>query len=558
VDSNYTIGYAPGSVTVTDAPIDVAVSGGQTYRSSTPAFSGTADPPAGITVNTSGLTCTEVGTSTTISPALATGSDTLVASSCSGTTLSGPGAAYYSVVLTSAADDFTVAPAPVDVAVSGGQTYGSTAPTFSGTATPPSGITVNSAGLTCAAIDTSTPIGPALPAGSHTVVASSCAGATLSGTGATDYTPAYSSATGDFTVTPAPLTITASSPTITAGITPTITPSYSGFKNSDSASSLSLPPTCSTTATSASPPSPPTYPSSCTGAADPNYAISFVSGAVTVTDPPAPAPPTPSPVPHGYWLVGSDGGIFTFGSASFYGSTGSLTLQRPVVGITPTEDRGGYWLVASDGGTFAFGDAGFYGSIPGLGLHPAGSGLPHSLNAPIVGMVPASNGQGYFVVASDGGVFAFGPGASFAGSCPGIGGCSGPAVSVIPDSSGNGYWLFTATGNVYTFGDARYLGAPGGAGSPVTSAVRTPDGRGYWVLVANGTVYAYGDAVNYGSPGGQLDGLNPATAVFTTSDGGGYWVVSASGGVTPYGDAPNDGGMTGTKLNGAIIAATGF
>ena len=38
--------------------------------------------------------------------------------------------------------------------------------------------------------------------------------------------------------------------------------------------------------------------------------------------------------PHGYWLVGSDGGIFTFGSAPFYGSTGSLTLQRPVVGMT--------------------------------------------------------------------------------------------------------------------------------------------------------------------------------------------------------------------------------
>ncbi len=229
-----------------------------------------------------------------------------------------------------------------------------------------------------------------------------------------------------------------------------------------------------------------------------------------------------------------------------------------MVGITPTQDRGGYWLVASDGGTFAFGDAGFFGSIPGLGLHPAGSGLPNSLNAPIVAMVPAANGQGYFVVASDGGVFAFGPGASFAGSCPGIGGCSGPAVSVIPDSTGNGYWLFTATGNVYTFGDAPFLGAPGATGSPVTSAVRTPDGRGYWVLVANGTVYGYGDAADFGSPGGQFGGLNPATAVFATSDGGGYWVVGAVGAVDPYGDAPNDGGMVGTRLNGAIIAATGF
>ena len=85
---------------------------------------------------------------------------------------------------------------------------------------------------------------------------------------------------------------------------------------------------------------------------------------------------------HGYWLVGSDGGIFSFGAAGFHGSMGGVSLQRPVVGITPTADRNGYWLVASDGGIFSFGDAGFFGSIPGLGLNPADSHLPHSLDAP--------------------------------------------------------------------------------------------------------------------------------------------------------------------------------
>jgi len=111
-----------------------------------------------------------------------------------------------------------------------------------------------------------------------------------------------------------------------------------------------------------------------------------------------------SPPPqHGYWLVGGDGGIFSFGSAQFHGSTGSLQLQRPVVGIAPTSDRGGYWLVASDGGTFAFGDAGFYGSIPGLGISPAGTtGGGPALNAPIVGIVPSTDGKGYFMVAADG------------------------------------------------------------------------------------------------------------------------------------------------------------
>jgi len=56
----------------------------------------------------------------------------------------------------------------------------------------------------------------------------------------------------------------------------------------------------------------------------------------------------------GYWLVASDGGIFAFGTAPFEGSTGSLHLNAPIVGMAPTASGGGYWLVAADGGIFAF------------------------------------------------------------------------------------------------------------------------------------------------------------------------------------------------------------
>jgi hypothetical protein len=233
-------------------------------------------------------------------------------------------------------------------------------------------------------------------------------------------------------------------------------------------------------------------------------------------------------------------------------------LQRPVVGITPTSDKGGYWLVASDGGIFTFGDAGFFGSLPGMGFAPAQSaGSGKKLNAPIVGMVPSSDGGGYFMVGADGGVFAFGD-AKFEGSCPGIGGCSGAAVTVMPDASGNGYWLVTATGHVYAFGDATVLGEPGAQGSPVTSAARTPDGQGYWILLTNGSVDAFGDAAKLGSAVNQTGGLNPATAIFPTADGQGYWVTSADGAVFVFGDAPDDGGLTGMHLNGSIIAGTGF
>jgi hypothetical protein len=46
--------------------------------------------------------------------------------------------------------------------------------------------------------------------------------------------------------------------------------------------------------------------------------------------------------------------------------------------MATTKAGGGYWLVASDGGIFAYGDAGFSGSMGGL-----------PLNRPVVGMAPA-------------------------------------------------------------------------------------------------------------------------------------------------------------------------
>ena len=59
----------------------------------------------------------------------------------------------------------------------------------------------------------------------------------------------------------------------------------------------------------------------------------------------------------GYWLVASDGSMFTFGDAGNFGSEGAVTLNKPIVGMAATPDGKGYWLVASDGGMFTFGDA---------------------------------------------------------------------------------------------------------------------------------------------------------------------------------------------------------
>src|SRR5262249_59143259 len=90
---------------------------------------------------------------------------------------------------------------------------------------------------------------------------------------------------------------------------------------------------------------------------------------------------------------GADGGVFTFGNAKFYGSTGAMHLNQPVVGMASPRANNGYWLVARDGGIFTFGKVKFYGSTGGM-----------HLNQPIVGMAATRSGKGYWLVAAHGGV----------------------------------------------------------------------------------------------------------------------------------------------------------
>src|SRR5580658_4122586 len=100
---------------------------------------------------------------------------------------------------------------------------------------------------------------------------------------------------------------------------------------------------------------------------------------------------------NGYWLVASDGGIFSYGDATFYGSTGSIALNRPVVGMAVTTDGRGYWLVGFDGGVFTFGDANFFGSTAGWGTYA-------------FGLIINPTTAGYDVVTASGSSVAFGPG----------------------------------------------------------------------------------------------------------------------------------------------------
>ena len=166
---------------------------------------------------------------------------------------------------------------------------------------------------------------------------------TFTPTDTTDYnTPAAGSIS--VTVNKAPLTITASSPTVSYGANvPTITPSFSGFVNSQTNSVLSTQPTCTTTYTATSAAG--SFPStSCSGAAAANYSISYVAGAVTVTKAtPAITWATPSAITYGTALSptqldATSGGVtgsfvYTPASGTVLGA-GSQTLS---VAFTPTD-----------------------------------------------------------------------------------------------------------------------------------------------------------------------------------------------------------------------------
>jgi hypothetical protein len=143
-----------------------------------------------------------------------------------------------------------------------------------------------------------------------------------------------------------------------------------------------------------------------------------------------------SPDGQGYWLVATDGGVFAYGDAQFYGSTGAIHLNQPVVGMAASPDGQGYWLVATDGGVFAYGDAQFYGS----------AGATH-LNKPIEGIAATPDGQGYRLVASDGGVFTYGD-AQFYGS---LGGGTQGVLGIVVSPLTPGYALVTSDGAASVF-----------------------------------------------------------------------------------------------------------
>ncbi len=222
-------------------------------------------------------------------------------------------------------------------------------------------------------------------------------------------------------------------------------------------------------------------------------------------------------------------------------SNSSAPLNKPIVSIAATPDGSGYWLAASDGGVFTKGDAHFYGSTGSL-----------RLNKPIVGMAATPDGKGYWLVAADGGIFREGD-ATFYGSAGALH-LNKPIVGMAATPDGKGYWLVAADGGVFTEGDAIFYGSTGALhlNKPIVGMAATPDGRGYWLVAADGGVFREGDAAFYGSAG-ALHLNKPIVGMAATPDGKGYWLVASDGGIFRAGDAAFYGSTGSLHLNKPIV-----
>ena len=214
---------------------------------------------------------------------------------------------------------------------------------------------------------------------------------------------------------------------------------------------------------------------------------------------------------NGYWLVGSDGGVFGF-RAPFYGSLARPGAIQTIVGIAATPSGRGYWLVGSDGGVFAFGNAQFRGSAAGL-----------RLAAPIQAIVGAPHGDGYWLLGRDGGVFAFGA-ARFYGRARSHTGIVGMAAT----PSGRGYWLVGSDGGVFAFGDARFYGSAASLHlhAPIVSIDRNHAGTGYWLAADDGGVFAFGASRFAGSAAALLAPSRAVVQIAAMPDGRGYRLLS--------------------------------
>jgi hypothetical protein len=235
---------------------------------------------------------------------------------------------------------------------------------------------------------------------------------------------------------------------------------------------------------------------------------------------------------NGYWMVSSNGTVYSFGSAKSFGSV--TNLSGKVIGMASTPNGGGYWIATNSGNIYAFGNATNYVGVSRYGVTGLTGSRP--LNAPIVGIAALPNGNGLYLVAADGGVFNFGSahlyGSTYSLGLTGLTGSrplNAPIVGIAVDPQGTGYLLIAADGGVFNLGSAQFHGS------------------------------TYSDGIT------GLSGLHPLNAPIvggafapTVNGKQGYYLFAADGGVFNFGSAPYEGSDASVKLAMPIVGGFVF
>jgi SpoIID/LytB domain protein len=229
-----------------------------------------------------------------------------------------------------------------------------------------------------------------------------------------------------------------------------------------------------------------------------------------------------SPDGGGYWGVATNGGVYTFGDAKFYGSARTYSPPAPTVGLAVDPKTGGYWEVLSNGGIYSF-NAPFYGSA-----------RTYSPPAPTVGLAVDPKTGGYWEVLSNGGIYSFN--APFFGSARTYS-PPAPIIGMVVTPDGGGYWEFLSNGGIYSFGDARFYGSARtySPPAPVVGMAVDPSTGGYWEVLSNGGIYSF-NAPFYGSARGATS--TPIVGIASVASGGGYLLPTSGGVIYKYGSAP--------------------
>ena len=186
----------------------------------------------------------------------------------------------------------------------------------------------------------------------------------------------------------------------------------------------------------------------------------------------------------GYWLLGRDGGIFSYGGAHFYGSTGAIQLNKPVNGMRRTADNGGYWLVADDGGIFSVRRRPFLRLDGWLAPQPARA--RHGTHRQRQRLLALRFRRRHLQLRRRALLrLARRNTNSRHRSCR----CNAPPT-------GHGYWMMTADGPSSRSATPSTVGDIGGCTNygGAAALLATPDGRGYWIATGNGAIVPFGDA----------------------------------------------------------------